>query len=371
MYRKVSYLYYIVFIILLFTYAYGAMFITNSVADAISGLIISIIFFLSEVRKGRKFNYKIVFIVLIILIIMLFTRQINTASLLLIIMLGIVANDNSTIVNQATKFYLKFNMILFGLVVVLYFSIGFNDHIKFNMWRIDSTILRHGIGFSHPNQAMLIWLGVALGVLAMVNKKNAFRLSIMILLSTYGVFHFTQSRTASYVIYFLCFLIIFFKNSLEKPLSKVGKLLLMSFPVLCASFSYVLIFAPYNRYLDVIVSGRIALYKMYFRESGFSWFGNSDFESAMIDNSYIQSLITKGAVFTFAFILIIIVLIHRSNSLTRQDAIILIGFFMVALAETMFFKLNLLLLVILIIFRNVSESKTGLLIHKNRRLKKI
>lgn len=253
---------------------------------------------------------------------------------------------------NVVTYYVKNNLFLFSIVVFLYFTVNFNSHINYGMWRIDGMIFREGIGFSHPNQAMLIWLGCALGILSFANQKGAIKTFLAVTIPTIAVFHYTQSRTATLVIIALCFLVLIFNKTLNKPLTKLESIAISLYPTILSVFSIALVYLPYRPEIDAIFSGRIKLYKEFYYRSDLSLFGDSALESAMIDNSYIHGILTKGVLFFLVYLFIFFILLRSNKYMTRNDAIVIIGFFTVGLAKTMLFRLDLLILVILVIYRN-------------------
>lgn len=356
--RNFSFLDFLIIIILLLSYIYSTRLLPISQTNAFSALIILSVFVLWSIRLNKSVPTKYIAVTMFIILVIILTQQLNLISLVLLLIFGMMSRDQNQsykgkdIHRDPIKLYLKFNIIMYIFVVLLYFSVGFNGDVNYNMWRIDGTIFREGIGFSHPNQAMIIWLGCALGILSFATKKNWVKILLFTLIPTYFIFNYTQSRTASLVIYALCIAILIFRKSLEKPLTKKGRNLLSMFPLVCGLVSYSLIFLPFNYELDRLLSGRIVLYKSYYQQSGFTLFGFSFLEDAMIDNAYIQSLLSKGLVFSLLFLIIFSIIIRKNKNLSRIDSIIIIGFFSAGLAETMLFKLEILILIMLIMFRN-------------------
>ena len=111
-------------------------------------------------------------------------------------------------------------------------------------------------------------------------------------------------------------------------------------------------------YINDLFSGRFALYEHYISLSGLNLLGSSFIESnAMLDNSYLHMFLSKGIVFTLIYMIFVYFLIKNNRKLTFCEAIIIIGYFTAGLAETILFKFDLIILLIIINYRR-GEKET-------------
>lgn len=351
--KKNSILYLIISFTVLFAYAANTMLLSLNESNAIITVIILALFVLWVFKNDIRFNYKILGLILCSIIIVIITLKPNLISLTLFLTLAIISYHEGKKINQGILlYYLILTMSLFLIVSVLYFIMGFNLNNDISIWRIDSTIYRKSLGFSHPNQATMEWLGCALCLLSFANNRNAFKISILTIILSLLVYHYTQSRTSIYIICTLCIYVILFRSKMEKIITKKWRIFISIYPILCFIISYLIVILPYNFTLDSLLSGRIRLYKEFYNQAGITLLGNSTLENAMFDNSYLQALLAKGLIFTVLVLISFYALLIRLKSLTRNDFIIIFGFFSCGLTETMIFKFELLLLIICVMYRN-------------------
>ena len=145
---------------------------------------------------------------------------------------------------------------------------------------------------------------------------------------------------------------ILFKNKLDKDLGNLLKKMIGILPLVYTFVSYASIYLSKFEYINNLFSGRFVLYEIYTDLVGLNWFGSSFIEeNAMLDNSYLHMFLSKGVIFSIAYLIFIYILITKTKHLSTCDGIILFGYFTAALAETVLFKFDLIILMIIILYK--------------------
>lgn len=282
----------------------------------------------------------------------LLAQKPNLISIPLIILLAIVIKNNESKVSM--NFYIKTLLCCFTIICLLYFGLDFNKDCDTTIWRVTSneTLYRFSLGFIHANQAMLKWMVIVLAIFTLINKKNMYKLIIPLGLISFIIYEVTKSRTGLIIIIFAILLILVLKNRLDYVIPNKVKYLLAFIPLLFLLLSIISMYLEDISFLNNFFSGRFALYRDYFEMTGITLFGNQYIENhAMLDNSYLHMLLSKGLLFTGLYIIVIASLVYQSKPITILDTIILLSCFIAGLTETILFKFDLVLLIIIILFR--------------------
>lgn len=330
--------------------------IDSNIGNLIISLSIFFIFIIWSLVNNAKFDYSKLLLLLVTIIIIALTQKANLSSLSLLILLLIQISNSTVHIKSNIKIYTIISVIFFLCMCFLYFVFNVNANLNINMWRINKIIYRETLGFSHPNQAMIAWLGVSLSLLSFCTKRNAFYLCSITAIFTVIVYNFTISRTATYILLVLCLNMFLFRRKLEEEVNVLVKYFFSMIPILYMLISIVIIKLPYNTVVDSFVSGRMSLYKQFFYESGVTLFGNASLENAMFDNGYLQALLAKGLLFTILWLIILTYMIMKSKKTTWNDLFIIIGYLTCGLAETMLFKFELLLLIVLVLYKSNKKN---------------
>ncbi len=102
-------------------------------------------------------------------------------------------------------------------------------------------------------------------------------------------------------------------------------------------------------HFDALLSGRISIYSGYFRQFGVHMFGNADPSITMIDNSYIQLLITKGILYTFVLLAVYSLIIGSVKKISFHTAAVIFAFFLLGITEATLQHFELILPMLLAI----------------------
>lgn len=337
----------------IFSYMTVTLFDYSAIINILLATITLGISFLWIIKTNENIPIKKFIIIYLSIILILISRKANLISIALLAILALIAEKSD--IKNSIKVFLKINIICFILVLASYFIFKFNKSCDTTIWRITANAIfqRYSLGFEHANQAMFCWFGIALGFLSLSNKKNVFKISIAIGGITFFIYKLTVSRTAMLVIYLVIILLIVFRNILEKKLPNILKILLGMFPIILSFISFMSIYLQKYEYLNSLFSGRFALYRQYFDIAGFNLFGNEYIEKyAMLDNSYLHTFLSKGIIFSFIYLIFMYCLIRKAKNITICDSIIILGYFISGFTETILFKFNLIILIIIVLYRH-------------------
>lgn len=313
---------------------------SNLIVVIVSCLSVSI----ALISKQLFFKKSEILLILTQFVIAILALKVNMISLSIIVILNIFftyQNDNKNL-----KYFTETSLLLFLVIVGSHFVFGFNNQFDTSIWRIDSVVNRSSIGFQQPNQAMISWFGVFLGFILNVNfrKKIAY---FLIFLSTCMVYLQTKSRTGFIILIIILFFMFIFKSKLNNEVPVLLKYLLVLLPIVLFCVSIWLVTQSNNLRLNSLLSGRPALYKQFFDSIGITVWGNSSIEDQMLDNSYLSILLGKGIIFTIFYLITLIYLIFSTKKLSFKNFIVLSLFFVYGVTETLLFRFDLLLPIIM------------------------
>lgn len=235
------------------------------------------------------------------------------------------------------------------VVIMAYFTIGLNKHADLTMWRVDHMISRASLGFQQPNASMLYVLSLAVAYI--IAYDLTWKRYIVGVGITSGLFVFNQSRTGFLLVLVLLTLT---KFNIRWPFLRLTLTVI-------AGLSYALMVLPINAMLDSLLSGRLALYQSYKAEFGIHPIGNSMVDKAMIDNGYIQMLLSKGWIFCLFFVVSMFIV---KSSKTRLASIVFAVYILSSFTETTFLHLDILIPMLLIITETKFNTKKGLNLEK-------
>ncbi|MFV0557790.1 MAG: hypothetical protein ACK5MW_04030 [Enterococcus sp.] len=295
------------------------------------------------------------------LLIVILTGQLNLIFPSLLLMSNrIIAKFNYN--SQTIKKILLIITTIFAIIVLLYLLIGFNQRADIEMWRIDELISRKALGFVHPNVCMLSYLAICLFYLVYLfftykekPKRNRQLLLVLLLVgSTIWLYQQTLSRTTAIIV--IIGMISYLIRGQKIMKDNVFLYRVMScFPIILFILSLFVLWLPINDVVDELLSGRVTLYKSFFQNSGFTLLGNSQLETAMFDNSYLQMILTKGIVYSVFFLINMYIILSRGKNKSELLSILLMMVLAIGFTETVFSKLELWIPILFLLNSRVEE----------------
>ncbi|AWZ44726.1 hypothetical protein [Latilactobacillus sakei] len=300
--------------------------------------------FIGFFRNEIYFKRYEVFLIIIQLAVAVIAAKANLISLTIIVLLNVFFNCYSIESTDGLAYYIDFSLLLFFLVLIGYFLFGFNQSYDVSMWRIDMIVNRRSIGFTQPNQAMFAWFGIFSASILDTKRKTQYAI---LLASSIFIYYQTKSRTGLVIILLILILIFLFRRRLDNEVPSFLKLLIISFPLLLLLVSVLMMSQSENQFINSLLTGRPVLYKRYFDLTGITMWGNKLIENTMLDNSYLSMLLGKGVVFTGLYILTLMYLVISAKKMSFRAYIVLMMFFIYGLTETIIFRFELLLPIII------------------------
>lgn len=304
---------------------------TNLLPSAIANIVIVLSFgiiYLNFCAKRGGFSLTILLPITGALAIIFLNQDPTMVSLVLLWMLYDITKNTQFDKSKVAKSFFYTACVGYLLIIGAYLAIGLNKHADMTMWRVDHLVSRASLGFQQPNASMMYALAITIAFV------TAFKLTwtkfISGILVASILFHFNQSRTGFILILLLLVLV---KFNIKWPFAKLTMISI-------AVISYALTILPINMKWDELLSGRLSLYQSYKSLFGVHPLGNHVVDSAMIDNGYIQMLLSKGWIFVIFFMISILIII---NTKTKLAAAIFAVYILSAFTETTFLHLDLLI----------------------------
>lgn len=334
----------LIFLIIFASYLSPLLGISIDNSNILVVLITYICIFIGLFTKEIYFKRGEILLIILQLAIATIAVKANLVSLTIIVLLNVFFKQYGD--NNSIDYYTRISLLFFVAVVMSYYLFGFHKIYDSSMWRIDSMVDRKSIGFTQPNQAMIAWVGVFFGFVLKKNKNDKYKY-ILLLLSSSMIYYQTKSRTGYIILFGILALMILFKNILNKEVPNSMRMILVYLPLMLLGISIWLVTQSNNLSLNSLLTGRPILYKKFFDLAGITLWGSKVIENQMLDNSYLSMLLGKGLVFTGLYIITLMYLVLSVKKLSVRTYIVLSLFFVYGLTETMLFKFELLLPIII------------------------
>ncbi len=333
------------------------------IAQFLEALVFLSVYALHILKQGLdEINQVRLGFIIISLVIMLINRSPEMiSSTMMITFIYIIFTEKNINYEKLLKVFTYTTLAIFILIVAAYYIFNFNNHNLLG-WRNNEQIFRRALGFEQPNIAMVDYLSIVYGLIALLKRANHRIFYLFLAFVTCIIYTQTKSRTSFYVILAALGLFFILGRHANKRLPTLWGKFITWLPVILLFSSIYFLLTPYNKNLDSLLSHRIHFYQHYYKEGGgLHFLRNLSFKTKpLIDSSYIETLITKGIVFTIQMITIFTSLLnHYAKNMTYKGAILIASFFFVAFTETSLQRFNLFFLMVLILANEA--SKTSLL----------
>ncbi len=345
---------FLVFFIVLYSYGMTVVAVASSENFFFNlALAMTIILFVAlKFICNTMLEKRILWLLPLSLLPLFVTFRMNLISLFL--MLSLILMRKKMFNANGRRAFLLFTGSFFVAILSAYFFCGFNENFSQDIWnpRKEDFEYRMALGFTHPNQAMLKYFGFVLAFLVGVNRKNVFRMSAFVLLTTIPLYFVTRSRTVLVATLFTLLLLILFRKKLEVQVPLFAGTFISLSPLIFFVFSLIAMNFCSNTFLNLLFSGRLGFYKAAVNSYGFTLFGSAIIENGkglIIDSSYFNTIVSKGVIFFVSYVLLFRFAVKKTILVYRKS-ILLTAFFACAFTETMFFKFDLMFALLLIIF---------------------
>lgn len=351
----------LVAIVISFVPTIGATGLINTKILNIFLVGITVLCYLIVTLMSGKIKLMSFILIVIDIMIVILNQSFEMISLAIIIMLiDVLDFDDSIDYRKILIVFFLISSSLFSVILLMYWFFNFNNH-DISMWRIDKVIYRKSLGFVQPNVASMLWIGIFFSFVGLLNDSYI-RLKIFIFTCiSLFIFTYTQSRTSMYVLLSISCLIFLFGKKVNNIAPRVIKNLVFCVPILLSIISLLALFLPLNLTVDNILSGRLTLYKSFFNDYGINLLGQPLLENAMFDNGYLQSLLSKGILFFIEQLIIIVGLFSANKKYRYTTLLVLSGYYLLGLTETVLQHFELLLPIIILMTMDVKKSKEEML----------
>ncbi len=300
-------------------------------------------------------------------IIVAVTQRPNLFAVFLIPLVAFILNW--TDLSIVTRRFLTISLVIYTVIILLYYTIGFGNDSDYISWRSYSEefVYRKALGFSHPNRAMMYWEAIAVPLLMFSSIK--WRIKLLPLVIAISVFLYTEtdSRT-SFVLIMICVVFVVIGNKrIEQPVSKTVRGWVCVTPAVFALFAFALPAFADNAKVNAMLSGRPTIYLNLLNDySILAPFGTKAVENGIVDNGFIQLFLAKGATLAILYITLLMRLLTMAPKMSFRTVAILGLFLVLALFETTLLSIVHLFSVILACeFDRRAFSGTNPEVHSN------
>jgi hypothetical protein len=268
-------------------------------------LLISLIIFLDKSLKRRIVSF---FLFALTVVNFFYTKEI----MFMIFFLFVLASQHLDFFEFIKK---DFRVRSFYLVIVIaLFLLGITNDVS--MWRGEST--RYALGMGHPNTLATYVFVMILEYLLIKSKFLNYKHIAVSAISGLLMFYVTGSRTATYTLIIIFFLLIVNKYFNVFSNKIVSTVILLS-PILMSVVSFLVArFGTYSRFisssLNNLTSGRMYYFSNLFNNYGLSLWGrvipeldknisqSNDITLEFLDNAYLSLMIVYGVIMLALYI---------------------------------------------------------------------
>lgn len=281
-------------LLLLLNFWFFSSYVLKDKSEVLYGLMILFFFFSFDYNKIRRESLYWLLVFIVISALDFSSHKMNVLTPL------VLMQCTSQI---SLKTYLRYNLIILGTTaVLLLLTIGEGRMMLGE--GIDLVRIRHDMGYGHPNVAAMYYWGIFICSIlyCYLSRYRNFLwiLTIVLALGCIYVYEITVSR--SFIVALFLFLFVLGYYSLRKKLAmdyRIGysRYILWILPMVMTVLT---IYFPLNadKYsiLDVLVSGRLTLYKeLLISLTPIQYIlGTGAFDKIVIDSSYLHLMFEAG-----------------------------------------------------------------------------
>lgn len=307
------------YVFTMFYYMFSNVLIVQDYRKYIIAFTYGLLFF-NIIIQSRKYSYKSIFIIAIILIISIISWRKSKDNRVMVMILFLFSMKNIEF-DKVIKVDLKFKLF-FIIAIVLLYKLGYTD--SYYMVR-DNGMIRSSMGFSHPNVFGLYVFGCICDYVYLCYRKSK-RINYLLLIIVYIlVSRSADSRTAQMgIISIILFYNIFKRFDFNKKI--FIKLLPWLFLIL-GTISYT-VGSTYDRNnmvlrkVNNLFSTRISLMNDFLDEYEVTLFGNQldivgtrdalkyHIKTKALDNAFVKILLMYGLLVYILYAIIFYVIIY-------------------------------------------------------------
>lgn len=335
-----------------------------AINDSLANVILACSIILVSIYLIRILNMKLNSLYVISLFISVSVALINlapqmVAATMMILLFYLVEYGGEKIdFDVVLKAFIISSIIFFALIVLANIFFKFNSNHNISMWRINKMIDRSSLGFNHPNQADIQWLSIVIAAVGAMKSRHWSIGYLTLFLATLYVYTKTLSRSSTVIIVVLLLFLSFLGKKADKVVNKKMRIALSFLPIAIMLFSLMIILKDnYSSSFNNILSGRLALYKQFYSYYGIHFLRQSALESAMFDNSYLQSIQSKGILYAAVLMGIYVKIGNFWNKVTWKNELIFCCICTLGFTETIFQHFELIFPLLLVIGKQGEKIK--------------
>mgnify|MGYP004481197525 FL=1 len=282
-----------------------------------------------DALKGRKVITKTLIFFILSTISVIVYKDVN---LLITFILAL------TLINCDIKEFLKKFMIsssiMYIVTITLYFLGILNDNYLIRITS-EGHIIRHSLGFTHPNSVFMFYIPIVLCAYLVDDKKKRFYIIFSFL--SLILYKLSLSRTGIYCIVIL-FILDFFKDKINY------KKIISWLPLLFFGASYFLATkygVTKNNAISILLSNRPYLWNRIIENANvFTIFGNNVLNEVYLDNFYLAMVYRCGLYSTLLYYFILIMGIKNINNSKVYVSILIFMIYGLAESNTLIGSIN-------------------------------
>ena len=366
-----NFLFYTAYILMLIYYMGSNIIFLQNIQNKI--LILSyLLLVINFVVQSSKYKVKSIVIIILCIAISLISWKVSNSSEIAVLIIFIVSLKNIKF-NDLVKFDIKAKIALV-IVVLIFYGLGLTD--VYYKYREDGRV-RSSMGFSHPNIFGTYIFSICCEYIYLNYKKIKLYKVIGLVIVSFLVSYFSDSRTAQLsILIAVLFWCVFNKYNIFKY--KVVNFILSILFLLLTIVSYILgvLYADNNKLvlkLDELLTGRIRCIDQFISDYDVNLFGNelelvgtreaeeNGISAKILDNAYMKILLQYGLI---SYVLFFILLFLGIKNAIKEKNYALCTMFLVYMIYGIFenalflirYNVFLLYLSNLIFFKNETKN---------------
>ena len=310
-----NFLFYTAYILMLIYYMGSNIIFLQNIQNKI--LILSyLLLVINFVVQSSKYKVKSIILIVLCIVISLISWKVSNSSEIAVLIIFVVSLKNIKF-NDIVSFDIKAKITLVATILIFY-ALGLTD--VYYKYREDGRI-RSSMGFSHPNIFGTYIFSICCEYIYLNYKKIKFYKVVGLVVVSFLVSYFSDSRTAQLsILIAVLFWCVFSKYNIFKY--KVVNFTLSILFLILTIISYVLgvLYSDNNGFvlkLDELLTGRIKCIDQFINEYDVKLFGNelelvgtreaeeNGISAKILDNAYIKILLQYGLVSYLLFFILL------------------------------------------------------------------
>lgn len=283
-------------------------------------LIFQFLRILKEFSNGSVIFKSFIFLILSIISVIVY-KDVNLL-ITFVLAISLIKCD----IKKFLKIFLVSSIIMFCFTIFLYFLGVLEDNFLLRMTS-NGYVIRHSLGFTHPNSIFLFFIPIVLCAYLLFNNKKIFYLLFLVL--SLVLYSLSLSRTGFY-----CIILLFILDSFKDKINYKKFICWLPFIFFMASYYFAIKYGiSKSNSVNIFFSNRLYLWnKIIQNASMFTLFGSNVLLDLYLDNFYLAMVYRCGLYFVFLYYYM---LIFGIKNIKNKKILVSILIFMIyGLAES-------------------------------------